>query len=78
MIMTKRNPDSRLDDGATFVGILIGIIVGGVYALLHVKQRGKTTRKDLTQFGAGSLEIDLDSSLVEAKQKARQRQEDNH
>ena len=69
------NPDrrNRLDDGMTFFGILLGILVGGVYALLHLKQRGETTRKDLTQFGAGSLELDMDSSLDDAKQQARQR-----
>lgn len=69
------NPDrrNRLDDGMTFFGILLGILIGGVYALLHLKQRGETTRKDLTQFGAGSLELDMDSSLDDAKQQARQR-----
>lgn len=71
--MTNPNPHNRFDDGATFWGILLGIIIGGVYALLHIKQRGETTRKDLTHFGAGSLELDMDSSLDDAKQQARQR-----
>ena len=44
----------ELDDSTTFAGILIGMVVGALYALLHIKQTGAVRRKDLTQFGAGS------------------------
>lgn len=71
--MAQSNKHGRLDDGATAVGIVIGLIGGAIYALLHIKNRGETTRKNLTQFGAGSLELNIDSSLDDAKRQAHQR-----
>ena len=71
--MTQSNPRGWLDQGTTFFGIIIGLMVGALYAILHIKDRGETTRKNLTQFGAGSLEIGIDSSLDDAKRQAHQR-----
>ena len=63
----------QLDDSATFVGILLGIVIGVLYALLHIKQKGSVRRKDLTQFGAGSAELEMEASLDEAKRLAKAR-----
>lgn len=63
----------QLDDSVTFVGILIGIVIGVLYALLHIKQKGAVRRKDLTQFGAGSAEMEMQASLEEAKRQAKAR-----
>jgi len=65
----------ELDDSAIFAGILIGIVVGALYALLRIKQPGAVRRKDLTQFGAGAAEVEMQASLAEAKQQARSRLE---
>ena len=62
-----------LDDSATFVGILLGIVIGALYALLHIKQKGSVRRKDLTQFGAGTAEVEMEASLEEAKRLAKAR-----
>ena len=67
----------ELNENSTFVGILLGIIIGGFYALLRIKQRGAVRRKDLTQFGAGTAEIEMDASIEEAKQQARARLDDS-
>ena len=64
---------SELDDSATFVGILLGIVIGALYALLRIKQKGAVRRKDLTQFGAGTAELEMEASLKDAKQLARSR-----
>jgi len=69
--MSLKRPE--LDDSATFVGILLGIVIGALYALLHIKQKGSVRRKDLTQFGAGTAEVEMEASLTEAKQLARSR-----
>ncbi|MCY3866594.1 MAG: YtxH domain-containing protein [Chloroflexi bacterium] len=66
----------QLDDSATFVGILLGIVIGALYALLHIKQKGSVRRKDLTQFGAGSAEVEMEASLEEAKRLAKARLND--
>ncbi|MCY3914843.1 MAG: YtxH domain-containing protein [Chloroflexi bacterium] len=66
----------QLDDSATFVGILLGIVIGALYALLHIKQKGSVRRKDLTQFGAGSAEVEMEASLEEAKRVAKARLND--
>ena len=72
-MMTQNDSRERLNDSATFLGIVIGMMLGALYALLHIKNRGETTRKNITQFGAGSLEIGIESSLDDAKQRAHQR-----
>ena len=69
--MSRRRPE--LDENATFVGILLGIVLGALYALLHIKQKGSVRRKDLTQFGAGTAEVEIEASLKEAKRMARSR-----
>lgn len=69
--MSRKLPE--LDDSATFVGILLGIIIGALFALTRIKHRGVVRRKDLTQFGAGSAEADMEASLIEAKRLARSR-----
>ena len=69
--MKRKRP--QLDDSATFVGILLGIVIGSIYALLHIKQKGAVRRKDLTQFGAGSAEVEMQASLEEAKRMANAR-----
>ncbi len=66
---------SDLDENATFVGILLGLILGALYALLHIKRSGPTRRRDLTQFGAASAELDMEASISEAKTKAKSRLE---
>ena len=62
-----------LDESATFVGILLGIVIGAVCALMRIKHKGAVRRKDLTQFGAGTAEVEMQASLDEAKQIARSR-----
>jgi gas vesicle protein len=69
--MSPKRPE--LDDNATFVGILLGIVLGALYALLHIKHRGSVRRKDLTRFGAGSVEAEIEASLEEAKRMAKSR-----
>lgn len=71
----KRNRP-QLDDSATFVGILLGIVIGALYALLHIKQKGSVRRKDLTHFGAGTAEVEMEASLEEAKLRAKARLND--
>ena len=67
----------ELDENATFVGILLGIIIGALYTLLHIKHRGAVRRRDLTQFGAGTAEAEMQASLKEAKQLAKSRLDAN-
>ena len=69
--MSRRRLD--LDDGATFAGIVLGMMIGALYALFHIKRKGSVTRKDLTQFGAGTAEIEMEASLRDAKQLAKAR-----
>lgn len=63
----------ELDDNVTFAGILLGLVLGAIYALLHIKQRGAVRRKDLTRFGAGTSEMEMEASIQEAKRLARAR-----
>lgn len=63
----------RLDDGAVFAGILLGMLAGGVYMQLRIKRRGAALRRDLLQFGAASGELEMEADLEDAKRKARQR-----
>ena len=71
--MTNREKRMWLDEGATLFGILLGMVIGSIYALFHVKDTGKTTRKNLSQFGAGSVDLAMDASLEDAKQQAHNR-----
>jgi len=70
-LMSGKRP--KLDENATFVGILLGMLLGALYALLHIKHRGSVRRKDILQFGAGSAEAEIEASLEEAKRAARAR-----
>ena len=63
----------ELDESATFVGMLLGLVIGALYTLMRNKRRGATRRKDLLQFGAGTAELEIEASLTEAKRKARSR-----
>lgn len=60
-------------DSSMILGVLIGMFVGAVYAILHISADGRTFRKNLTHFGAGTMENDIDASIDDAKQRARQR-----
>lgn len=73
--MKRKRP--QLDDSATFVGILLGIAIGAIYALLRIKQKGAVRRKDLTRFGAGAAEVEMQASMEEAKRLAQARLKDN-
>lgn len=75
--MTQHDTHDGLHERATFWGIIIGLLFGALYAILHIKNRGETTRKNITQFGAGSLEMGIESSLDDAKLKANQRLNDS-
>ena len=81
MEMLKMSKSSRqssmLDDGMTFIGIIFGLIVGAVAMLFQLKNRGAITRKNITQFGAGTIEEDISESLSEAKRLAHQRAKDD-
>lgn len=65
-----------LDQGAALVGIMLGMTIGGVYALLHTKKSGAVRRKDLTNFGAGTVELEIEASLNDAKDLAKKRLQD--
>lgn len=69
--------ERTLDQGAVFVGILLGLAVGGGYAMLHIKKSGAVRRKDLANFGAGSVELEIETSLNDAKDLARKRLQDS-
>ncbi len=66
---------SDLDDGAAFVGILLGIVLGAIYALLRIKQNGPSRRRDLTQFGAARAEVEMQARMNQAKAEAKARLE---
>lgn len=63
----------KLDDGAVFVGILLGILLGGLYVQLRIGRRGAVRRRDLLEFGGASGELEMESKLQEAKREARSR-----
>ena len=63
----------KLNDNATCAGILLGMILGAIYALLHITKRGAVRRRDLTQFGAASAEIETETAINDAKQRAKAR-----
>ena len=69
--MSGKRP--KLDENATFVGILLGMLLGALYALMRIKHRGSVRRKDILQFGAGSAEAEIEASLDEAKRAAKAR-----
>ena len=66
----------KLDDNATFVGIVLGLLLGAIYALLHITKRGAVRRRDLTRFGAASAESESQAAITDAKQQAKARLEE--
>ena len=66
----------KLNENATFAGIVLGMILGACYTLLHITKRGAVRRRDLTQFGAGSAELEMKAAIDDAKEEARARQEE--
>lgn len=68
--------ERTLDTSAVLVGILLGLAVGGGCAMLRVKKSGAVRRKDLTNFGARSVELEIETSLNDAKDLARKRLQD--
>ena len=64
---------TELDENATFVGLLLGLMLGAVYALLRIKRSGRQRRRDLASFGAASGEVEMAASLEEAKTAAKAR-----
>ncbi len=65
----------KLDDGAVFVGILLGILLGAIYAQLRINRRGAVRRRDLLEFGGASGELEMEAALQAAKRKARSRKQ---
>ncbi|MCY4021648.1 MAG: hypothetical protein OXG39_19775 [Chloroflexi bacterium] len=74
--MTKSPNSAVLDQNATCLAILLGMILGALYAITHIGKRGAVRRKDLAQIGGGSLELEIEASLHDAKARARQRLKD--
>ena len=66
----------ELSENATFAGILLGLILGAVYTMLRASKRGAVRRRDLTQFGAATAELETEAAIKDAKQQARARLED--
>lgn len=71
--MTKPRHSASGDQSATCLAILLGMVLGALYAITHIGKRGAVRRKDLAQMGGGSLELEIEASLEAAKSKARQR-----
>lgn len=68
--------ERTLDAGAVLAGLMLGLVIGAGYALLHISKSGAVRRRDLAGFGAGSLELEIEASLDEAKELARQRRQE--
>ena len=76
--MTKSRERMGLDQNVTCLAILLGMILGALYAITHIGKSGAVRRRDVAQIGGGSLELEIEASLRDAKAKARQRlNEDN-
>lgn len=65
----------ELDDHTTFIGILLGLVAGALCTGMRISKCGAVRRRDLAQFGAGSIELEIDASISEAKRRAKERQE---
>ncbi len=75
--MAKTPKRLGLDQNATCLAILLGMILGALYAITHIDKPGAVRRKDIAQIGGGSLELEIEASLDEAKAQARQRLRDS-
>ena len=62
-----------LDGKAALFGALLGAIGGGLFALSRLSKRGAVRRRDLTSFGAGSIDVEIDASMQQAKAAAARR-----
>lgn len=62
----------RLDEGTTFLGFLIGIIIGGIYTLFHIQRNGQELRQSLFS-GDLNPNNSVESSLKAGKVTARER-----
>lgn len=69
----KLRKDEGLDQNTTCLAILLGMILGALYAITHIGKSGAVRRRDLAQIGGGSLELEIEDSLSNAKSKARKR-----
>ena len=75
------NPETGLDNGLLVSGLVIGLVIGGVAALLRAPRSGTTLRQQLAQSGdalRGKLESaivtdPLAESISEGKAAARRR-----
>lgn len=72
MASDKRGMDRR----ATIVGALLGLLFGALYAITHLDKSGNVRRKDLATFGGGTIELEIDASMSEAKDAAKRRLDD--
>lgn len=75
--MSKSRNNTGLDQNATCLAILLGMILGALYAITHIGKSGALRRKDLAQIGGASLELEIEASMRDAKAKARQRLNDD-
>ena len=62
-----------LDQNTTFVGIILGMLLGMFYAITRISKSGALRRKDLVELGGASLELEMETSLSDAKAAAMQR-----
>ena len=70
---TRRGP---IDAGAALLGLLLGGIIGALYAITRISKSGPVRRRDLASFGGGTLELEIDASIRQAKSAARDRRRD--
>ena len=75
--MTRSPNNAGLDQNMTCLAILFGMILGALYAITHISKSGAVRRKDVTEIGGGSLELEIEASLSDAKAKAKQRLKDS-
>jgi gas vesicle protein len=68
----------RLNENAAVAGIVLGMILGAIYTLLHISKRGAVRRRDLTQFGAATAELETNAAISDAKEQAKARLEDQN
>ena len=62
-----------LDQNTTFVGIILGMLLGMLYAITRISKSGALRRRDLVELGGASLELEMETSISDAKAAAMQR-----
>ena len=65
-----------LDKQGLSVGIFLGLLFGALYAITHLDKSGALRRKDLATFGGGTIELEIDTSITDAKDAAKRRLDD--